>query len=430
MNRVLMLLCQKASGTGSGTVAREIAKRAAARGLNVTVLCGAATTDSPDKWFDEPRIQVSSVRFGDAAVGALPFQVVGMSNEMPYPSTRFAALSREMLAQYEDAWTAAIRAAVRDAAPDVVHVHHLWLLVRFVRRAAPDRPTLVSIHGTDLQRAVEVPQLRELVAGDAVGVDRILAPTRRTAADARALYNLDEDRISVLPNGFDEEVFVPSENPGRLSTGEYPTPGRRLILFVAKFAPWKGLVYLLKALAALRSRGGHAQLWILGSGPPSDVAAIQQLVRALGLEQEVMLLGHRTQADVAAAMKLAHVFVLPSFEEPFGLVLLEAMASGCRSVAADHGGPAEFVPRAARERGDALLVAGLERFPPSEPDELRYIAALSRAIEDQLAAPLDLADRQRIAASVANVTWARHVDVVLGMYKELAASRAPSGSVS
>lgn len=429
MQRLLMLLCQKADGTGSGTVTREVARRLAARGLDVTVLCGAAVTDRADSWFGDPRVHVRTVRFGDGT--ALPFPVVGMSNEMPYAATRFAALDVAMLARYEQAWTAAIQTAVRDTNPDVIHIHHLWLLVRFVCRVAADLPTVVSIHGTDLQRAEELPRLRELIADDVREVDRILALTRRTANLSRALYGLSGERVSILANGVDELLFAPARAPGPLSGGEQSPPGRQLVLFVAKFAPWKGLAYLLEALTVLRAwLTPTPLLWVLGTGPGAEVDAVRRQIAELGLDDDVALLGHRSSWDVATAMRMAHVFVLPSFDEPFGLVLLEAMASGCRVVAADQGGPRELIPRAACEQGDAGLVAGLERFPPSEADARRYVGALARAIAEQLAAPLDHADRERIAGRVTNLSWTSHVDALLRTYDEIAASRPRGGSRS
>ena len=102
-------------------------------------------------------------------------------------------------------------------------------------------------------------------------------------------------------------------------------------------------------------------------------------------------------------MRAASVFVLPSIREPFGLVLLEALACGCRAVAADSGGPRDLISAQLRSAGLASVVPPLSA--NTKPDEDRYVRDMAAAIRAQLRQENDDITRRAIAATVAGMTW-------------------------
>ena len=111
-----------------------------------------------------------------------------------------------------------------------------------------------------------------------------------------------------------------------------------------------------------------------GTSPEAERRRYVELARSLRVEDRVYFTGAIAYEDIGPLMNLASVFVLPSYREPFGLVLLEALACGSRIVATDQGGPAEFVPNELKVSGDAILVPGLADADPDPPDSASFSA--------------------------------------------------------
>jgi glycosyltransferase involved in cell wall biosynthesis len=141
----------------------------------------------------------------------------------------------------------------------------------------------------------------------------------------------------------------------------------------------------------------------------------------LGLQDRIQFTGEVRYDDVGVLMSLATVFVLPSLHEPFGLVLLEALACGTRVVAANQGGPPSFVPQALRDTRDAILVPGLPSNHPSLPEAALFVRDLADAIFEQVSKPLSFEERMDIARAVRHLTWDAYVDKLLQAYQRVLA---------
>jgi glycosyltransferase involved in cell wall biosynthesis len=160
-------------------------------------------------------------------------------------------------------------------------------------------------------------------------------------------------------------------------------PGRTVVGIVGRLQPWKGQDRFLHALAELRRRGRDVHGLVVGGDAhgrsPEYAASLGRLAGELGLGERVTMTGQ--VADPQPYLGLMDVAVNASEGEPFGIVLIEAMAAGVPVVAVASGGPLEIV-----EDGVTGLLA-----PSGEP------AALAAAIEELLADP----DRCRAIAAAA-----------------------------
>lgn len=278
---------------------------------------------------------------------------------------------------------------------DVVHVHEPIVPgpVRHALRYA-DVPVVATFHCAaererPLQRA-----LRRAVSGALGRIDFGIAVSRAAMRFAAPIYG---GPTAVVPNGVDLERFAAGTVGGarRAAHG-----GRLRVLFVGRFGEVrKGFEVLLAAVALLRRGGVATEVRVVGQGPS---ARFRDRCAAL----DVALLGLLPEAALAEEYRRAEVFCAPSLgREGFGLVLLEAMASGCPIVASDIPGYAE----AARDA--ALLVA------PGDPAALA--AALARAGEDE---PL----RARLVAAgharAASLSWAHVAARVLHVYRAAGAA--------
>jgi glycosyltransferase involved in cell wall biosynthesis len=189
---------------------------------------------------------------------------------------------------------------------------------------------------------------------------RILATSRHSASRVAADYDVPRERIAVVPEPIDLARWRVTLN----AAAERPRE-ERSILCVAHLYPRKDVATLLKAVTRLPN---DVRLRVVGIGP--ERARLEQLSRDLGLGGRVAFLGHVAFQSLAAEYRNADVFCLPSRQEGFGIVFLEAMAASLPIVAAR----AAAVPEIVTDGECGLLV------PPGDAEALAF--ALDRLLDD------------------------------------------------
>lgn len=183
--------------------------------------------------------------------------------------------------------------------------------------------------------------------------DRVVVPSEYSAAVAHQLYGVPATKLAVVPEPIDVDEWR-----RRLSAADPGPPARPTVLAVARMYPRKRLKDLLEAAARLRTRIPDVQVRIIGDGPESD--ALRHLHRRLGLGDTVVFLGAVPLKTLAVEYRRAHCFCLPTVQEGFGIVFLEAMAAGLAIVACQ----AAAVPEVVAHERTGLLVE------PRQPDGL------------------------------------------------------------
>lgn len=178
--------------------------------------------------------------------------------------------------------------------------------------------------------------------------DRVVAATEAEMAQFQWLYKLDTQHVRVIPPGVDTSRFYPMDSS---EAKEFVgiEPDQKMLLFVGRIEPLKGLDTLLNAMSILRQRGHLEEkchcLAIIGGEPDvsrdemsEEMAYLQGLGKSLGLADVVTFLGKRDQDTLQYYYSASEVVVLPSEYESFGMVALEAMACGRPVVASETGG--------------------------------------------------------------------------------------------
>jgi glycosyltransferase involved in cell wall biosynthesis len=248
----------------------------------------------------------------------------------------------------------------------------------------------------------------------------IVANSHYTARSVQALA--PSARVAVVYNAIDLARWDPTRVEAARTGSPREEKGRRRLVLgvVAQLSPWKGQDTAIEALARVRKMGVDAHLLIVGEAKFVDpatrfdnrayVARMHELVERLGLAEHVSWLGER--GDVPELMAAMDVLLLPSWEEPFGRSVIEAMAMGVPVVATNIGGPAEII-----EAGtDGCLVA------PREPQ--RWAEAI-RELADQpgLRAQMGRAGRSKAEQ---RFSLQAHVKAIVELYERaIAASTAP-----
>ena len=253
---------------------------------------------------------------------------------------------------------------------DVIHSHY-WLSgqVGLRLREAWGLPVVQMFHtlGEMKNRVARSPEERASKQRIAMErrlleeSDRIIASTEAELAQFRWIYRIESDRAVVIEPGVDTARFYPIPvDEAREYVGA--PDGRRIILFVGRIEPLKGLDSLLNAVAMLEQRGVLArhsiQLMVIGGEPDAspeqltaEMSRLQSLTRELQIEPRVTFLGKRSQDTLQYYYSAAEVVVMPSHYESFGLVALEAMACEVPVIATRVGG----IPEVVRHGADGFL---------------------------------------------------------------------------
>jgi glycogen(starch) synthase len=210
----------------------------------------------------------------------------------------------------------------------------------------------------------------------------------------------------VIPNGIDPRDLRPVGDLQALRR-EFAEPGERLVLLVGRLVYEKGFQFALEALPGVIRRVGGVRFLVAGSG--THEAELKAQAERLGLTRQGTFLGWIGDDALHSLYRIADLCVVPSIYEPFGLVALEAMASGCPCVVADTGGLREVVPN---------QEVGL-RFRSRDPRSLARM--LERVLTDDA-----LRDRLVAEASehVLRFDWSDVASQTRGVYRELTGSRA------
>lgn len=166
--------------------------------------------------------------------------------------------------------------------------------------------------------------------------DAVLVPSRYLA-DLVVGWGIPRERVKVIYNGVDLPVVVATKEDARKHIGISGS----IILSVGRLVPWKGFRMLIKLMPQLLQVNQFFRLVIVGDGP--DMAMLQSVVRNLGLERKVFLVGRMAADDLAWYLAAADVFVLNTGYEGFSHQVLEAMHAGVPVVTTTAGGNQEVI---------------------------------------------------------------------------------------
>ncbi|MDE0822766.1 MAG: glycosyltransferase [Dehalococcoidia bacterium] len=227
---------------------------------------------------------------------------------------------------------------------DVVHSHY-WLSSWVGRELsqAIDVPHVVTFHTLSLikmqSRAGEIEQTeRPVVEAEVMATaDRIIAFSPHERDAMARLYGADTRKVSLVPCGVDLEVFRPLDQKAVRS--RLGLNGEKILLYVGRVEPIKGLDLLVETAAQMDSEEG-VRMMVVGADVNGDreMDRVKQLAKERDLEDKIDFVGQVDHDDLPLYYNAADVCVVPSYYESFGLVALESMACGTPVVATRVGG--------------------------------------------------------------------------------------------
>ena len=293
---------------------------------------------------------------------------------------------------------------------DIIHSHY-WLSGR---AATPLARHWGVPHVTCFHTLAEIkkharagetePEERSLGEAKVIrAADAIVAFSRHERDAMERFYGASTAKIKVIPCGVDVDFFQPVEREEarrRLGLGD-----DRVVLFVGRLEPLKGVDILLKAVAQLE-RANSTRTVIVGGDLQADaeVARLRALCDDLGIAERVSFLGRLAQQELPLYYSAADVSVVPSYYESFGLVALESMACGTPVIASRVGG----LPTIVKDGLNGYLIPW--RCPEPFADGLDVLlgnAAIRQAMSE--------ASRQ----TAMSMGWTAVVDNLLSTYQAL-----------
>mgnify|MGYP001110134153 FL=1 len=327
---------------GMNVYVREITRHLGAAGVHVDVFTRSQDEHVPHVLHD--------LGYGNRVVH------IPAGPENPFP--------KNVLATYLPEFVKGVRefSEVKGITYDLIHSHY-WMsgVAGLELKSYWNVPvvhmfhTLVLMKNRVAQSAEEIEGKYRLDGEQAVlrSADRIIAATPAEMAQLQWLYQADMRKIVVVPPGVDTCRFYPIP-PDEAKEYIGVPPCGRMILFVGRIEPLKGLDVLLESIARLKKQDSLGEyrfcLVVIGGEMETDsemmsaeMARIQALREQYGLQDLVAFLGKRGQDTLPYYYSAAEVVVVPSFYESFGMVALEAMACGTPVVASQVGGLAYLV---------------------------------------------------------------------------------------
>jgi D-inositol-3-phosphate glycosyltransferase len=246
--------------------------------------------------------------------------------------------------------------------------------------------------------------------------DALVAATPAEENDLKQLYGADGGKIHVVSPGVDLDRFHPIP-PAHAKEQIEICPDNRMILFVGRVEPLKGIDHLLQAIALVAERRPELRdglcVPIIGGAvdrihEDDEMVRLRELREALGIGDVVTFQGSRNQDTLQYYYSAAEMVIMPSDYESFGMVALEAMACGTPVIASDVGGLA-FLVRDGRTG---------YRVPAGDTEALAD--RITHLLTDEL-------DRRRIGQRAAcwaeSYAWPNIADRIEGIYREVMARR-------
>jgi len=230
---------------------------------------------------------------------------------------------------------------------DIVHAHD-WLTASagIASKYFLDKPLVSTVHSTEIGRA------QGLNSPDSYMIDglewwmtyeasKVIICSSSMRGELEHRFRLPPEKIAVIPNAIDTSAYRRNSSGDdvrrRYGIGSY----EKLVLFVGRLVPQKGVEYLIRAAPHILERHGEARFIIAGDG--WSKSHLENLAVSSGCGDRMRFLGFTSNSELVELTMSADALVVPSIYEPFGIVALEGMAAGVPVVAANVGGLADIV---------------------------------------------------------------------------------------
>lgn len=324
-------------GTGAATVVDGVVQELLTLGHEVKVVFPDLGLPSPDadKYYGNPELY-HIIKFPVAYQG-VDFPTFPLIVSDPNPRNlknawTFKDMPEKEFTTYIDFLRFRLHKIIQEFQPDVIETEHVWLMGYVLNELG--LTYILGAHNSDQMGFRYDSRMRPYATSCAQNASYIFSISDAVKTDCLDLYRVPEEKVIVIPNGFDNEIFRPrqlSKEKIFADHGLNADVSLPVVTFAGKMSKTKGVDVLLEANAILQKRLTYTLL-LFGSGDITDV-----LGRPPTREEKLgtHFIGHVTQDVLAEFHNIAEFSVLPSQDEGFAMAALEAMGCGLPVVATD-----------------------------------------------------------------------------------------------
>ncbi len=225
---------------------------------------------------------------------------------------------------------------------DLIHAHYLFptssiaLIPHLLRR----KPLILTAHGSDVKLGKKNKLIRKFITYSCQRASFVITVSNSLAQEVKKNYKIPSEKIKIINCGVNTEKFVPQEKRSLRKELNLPQDNW-ILIFVGNLIPIKGLDILIEAFFQIVKERNKVLLIIIGKGQMEK--EISKRIDEFKLKGKVKLAGFKPHNELPKWLGASDILILPSLEEGFGLVALEAMSCGLPVVASQVGGLREFI---------------------------------------------------------------------------------------
>lgn len=242
--KILSITAQKPHSTGSGVYLSELMKAFGENGVEQGVVAGIYEGDEVE--FPE------GTRFYPVYFQKeIPFPIVGMSDEMPYESTKYRDMDAEKTLLFQEGFRKRVKEAVEDLRRDFILCHHLYFLTALVRSWFPKEKVMGVCHNTDLLQLNQTNFQRKFIQKEIPKLSHIFALQQEQKEKIQTEFSVSEETITLVGAGFNHHIFYPNPNKKEKE--------KTYLVFAGKISKQKGLKSLMKSFAYLSKKKNNLE---------------------------------------------------------------------------------------------------------------------------------------------------------------------------
>lgn len=306
----------------------------------------------------------------------LNFPIVGMSDEMPYDSTKYSDMTHDMIEYWTNEFTKQLKKAKQEFKPDVIVSHHCWMLSSLVLDIFDETPVLLLNHGTDIRQTNLNPELFMTCVNNLNRAKKVLALSKKDVEPISDIFEIDKDKIVVMGGGYNSNIFYRRK--------EDPHNEKITLLFAGKLSHAKGVYELCKAFKKLEEKYDNLELTLVGD---VDIETKIELWDQTANSLHFDLHNTSCQKNLSNKMRASDIYVLPSYYEGLGLIAIEALGCGMRVVVTEIEGLIQTLDDEINN-STAIEFVKMPRLKtidrPYESEIEPFVDRLAQAIETQI----------------------------------------------
>lgn len=335
--RVLHISAQKPDYTGSGVYMTGLIKGSETSDLEQAMIVGIDINDDKSK-IEEKFGKEISIKYVEYLSPDLNFNVPGMSDNMPYASTRYRDMTQDQACAMRLAFEQKLKKSLDEFKADLIVCHHLYYItsicVDYVKKLDKDIKVCAVCHGTCLRQLQTNDFMKEYILEQIPHLDTIFALHEIQREDIINLFKIEDDKkVKVLGSGYDRKIF----NIDYKIRSELVKREKIVIAYAGKIAYSKGLRELIQALDLMDYPKNLLKIVIMGQASDySEDMTIRKMAKEC--RYEVEFTGRVDQNKMSKILNKSNIFVLPSYYEGLPLVILEALACGNYLICSDIAG--------------------------------------------------------------------------------------------